>query len=59
MANLTELRNDPVITELMELVAKVRNGEVISMTVITTNKAGEITAKKIVEPSLLKMRYWA
>ena len=59
MSNIKEIKNDPVIRELMQLVARVRSGEIISMTVITTDKAGEITAKKICEPSLLDRRYWA
>ena len=59
MTHIKPIATDPVINEMMELVAKVRSGEIISLTVISTDVSGNISAKKVVEPSLIERKYWA
>jgi hypothetical protein len=59
MDNVKKMNNCGVICELMELVAKVRRGDVVSVTVVTTGCDGVVSAKKLCEPSQLDFRYIA
>lgn len=56
MTDIVSMNTDPVIKELLELVASVRNGSIVSLSYVATTSDGNVLSKKLCEPSLAALR---
>ncbi len=45
------LQGDTAVSKLLELVAAVRRGDVVAVTIVVPDRHGKVTAEKVCEPN--------